>query len=86
MWYCIRLKKREKNRNHYCTVCLNTVYVDLAVIRKEIREQLMPPTLQSVNANQNDKHVMVQGQLYYTCQASSSLRSPGLVQKKKSLQ
>lgn len=34
---------------------------------------LMPPTLQPVNANQNDMHVTILGQLYTNCQPSSSL-------------
>lgn len=68
-------------RCHNTTVGLNTV---CAAVRTEIRAKLMPPTHQPVNANQNDKHVMVPGQLYTTCQPSSSLHWHGT--KKNPLQ
>lgn len=75
-WFC--MKKLWGMRCHNTTVGLNTV---CAAVRTEIRAKLMPPTHQPVNANQNDKHVMVPGQLYTTCQPSSSFYCHGTHKK-----
>lgn len=73
-----------EKKSHNSTIGLNTVYVNLAAARTEIRATLIPPTLQPVNANQNDKHVTVHGQLSTTCHPST--HKPLLAHYKKPLQ
>lgn len=52
---------------HNSTVGLLSVHVGLDAVRTKFTAKLMSPTLQPMNANQNDKHVTVLGQLYTTC-------------------
>lgn len=49
---CILYIETKGEKCYNTTVVLNIVYVDLAAIWREIKAELMPPTLQPVNANQ----------------------------------